>query len=92
MDFIYRLGGVTRVPEEQITVHFHGDDGDLDAVFSGMHVDGRLGIGETIFGDDFAFLRDTVTTRRPEADDPVAEHGPLQRRPRLDRRECLPRS
>jgi 5-methyltetrahydropteroyltriglutamate--homocysteine methyltransferase len=61
MDFIYRLGGITRVPEEQIAVHFHGDDGDIDAVFSGMHVDGRLGIDETIFGEDFAFLRDTVS-------------------------------
>ena len=44
MDFIYQLGGVTRMPEEQITVHFHGDEGDLDAVFSGMHVDGKLGL------------------------------------------------
>ena len=66
MDFIYQLGGVTRVPEEKITVHFHSDEGDIDAVFSGMHVDGKLGIGETIFGDDFAFLRDTVTTAVPK--------------------------
>jgi 5-methyltetrahydropteroyltriglutamate--homocysteine methyltransferase len=62
MDFIYRLGGITRVPEEKIAVHFHSDDGDIDAVFSGMHVDGKLGIDETIFGDDFAFLRGTVST------------------------------
>jgi 5-methyltetrahydropteroyltriglutamate--homocysteine methyltransferase len=27
-----------------------------------MHVDGKLGIDETIFGDDFSFLRDTVST------------------------------
>ncbi|HEY7208576.1 MAG TPA: hypothetical protein VH416_10045, partial [Gaiellaceae bacterium] len=33
MDFIYALGGITRVPEEKIAVHFHGDDGDIDAVF-----------------------------------------------------------
>ena len=66
MDFIYQLGGVTRIPEERITVHFHSDEGDLDAVFSGMHVDGKLGIGETIFGDDFAFLRDTATTAVPK--------------------------
>jgi methionine synthase II (cobalamin-independent) len=66
MDFIYRLAGVTRVPEEQITVHFHSGEGDLDAVFSGMHVDGKLGIGETIFGDDFAFLRETATTAVPK--------------------------
>ena len=62
MDFIYQLGGVTRVPEERIAVHFHSDEGEIDAVFSGMHVDGKLGIDEPIFGDDFAFLRDTVST------------------------------
>jgi 5-methyltetrahydropteroyltriglutamate--homocysteine methyltransferase len=66
MDFIYQLGGVTRIPEERITVHFHGDEGDLDAVFSGMHVDGKLGLERTIFGDDFVFLRDTVTTAVPK--------------------------
>ena len=58
MDFIYQLGGVTRMPEEQLTVHFHSDEGDLDAVFSGMHVDGKLTLSETIFGEDFAFLHD----------------------------------
>jgi methionine synthase II (cobalamin-independent) len=66
MDFVYQLGGVTRVPEERLVVHFHSDNGDLDAVFSGMHVDGRLGIDQTIFGDDFAFVRDTVTTAVPK--------------------------
>jgi 5-methyltetrahydropteroyltriglutamate--homocysteine methyltransferase len=66
MDFIYQLGGVTRVPEEQITVHFHGDQGDLDAVFSGMHVDGKLGLTKTIYGEDFEFLRDTVTSAVPK--------------------------
>jgi 5-methyltetrahydropteroyltriglutamate--homocysteine methyltransferase len=62
MDFIYALGGVSKAPEEKIAVHFHSDEGDIDAVFSGIHVDGKLGIDEPIFGDDFAFLRDTVST------------------------------
>jgi 5-methyltetrahydropteroyltriglutamate--homocysteine methyltransferase len=53
-------------PGGAITVHFHGDEGDLDAVFSGMHVDGKLGLERTIFGDDFVFLRDTVTTAVPK--------------------------
>ena len=66
MDFIYELGGVTRVPEEKLTVHFHSEDGHLDAIFSGMHVDGKLGLETTIFGDDFAFVRDAVTTSVPK--------------------------
>ena len=55
-----------------------------------LHVDGKLGVSTTIFGDDFAFLRDTVTTARAEADDPVAEHGPLPRRPGRDRPSVYP--
>jgi 5-methyltetrahydropteroyltriglutamate--homocysteine methyltransferase len=66
MDFIYQLGGVTRVPEEKLTIQFHNDSGDLEAVFSGMHVEHRLGLKKTIFGDDFAFLRDNVTTAVPK--------------------------
>ncbi|PWU23629.1 MAG: 5-methyltetrahydropteroyltriglutamate--homocysteine S-methyltransferase [Candidatus Rokuibacteriota bacterium] len=66
MDFIYQLGGVTRVPDEQLTVHFVSGEGELDAVFSGMHVDGRLGLADTIFGEDFAFLRDTVDAATPK--------------------------
>src|SRR6478736_8618022 len=66
MDFIYRLGGVTQVPEELLTVHFHGEEGDLDAVFPAMHVGGKLGLEETIFGDDFAFLRDAAETAVPK--------------------------
>jgi len=66
MDFIYALGGITRVPEEQIAVHFHSDEGDIDAVFSGMHVDGKLGIDETIFGDDFLFLKEVADGVTPK--------------------------
>jgi 5-methyltetrahydropteroyltriglutamate--homocysteine methyltransferase len=66
MDFIYRLDGVTRAPDEKLTVAFHSDEGDLTAVFSGMHVDAKLGLAETIFGDDFAFLSDTVATAVPK--------------------------
>ena len=64
MDFIYRLGGVTPVPEETIAVHFHSDEGDIDAVFSGMHVDGKLGLDEPIFGDDFPSSSDGLDGRR----------------------------
>jgi 5-methyltetrahydropteroyltriglutamate--homocysteine methyltransferase len=60
MDFIYQLGGVVRHPEERLTVEFHSDKGDLEAVFSGMHVEKKLGLAHTIFGDDFAFLHDVV--------------------------------
>jgi 5-methyltetrahydropteroyltriglutamate--homocysteine methyltransferase len=66
MDFIYQLGGITRVPEELLTIHFHSGDGDLDATFAAMHVDAPVTLEETIFGDAFTFLRDTVQTAVPK--------------------------
>ncbi len=66
MDFIYRLGGVTRVPEELLTVHFHSGEGDLDATFPAMHVEAPVTLESTIFGDDFAFLRETAQTAIPK--------------------------
>ena len=44
MDFIYQIGGVTRLSEEKLKVAFHSDQGDVEAVFSGMHVDGRISL------------------------------------------------
>ena len=66
MDFIYQLGGVVRHPEERLTIEFHSDEGDLEAVFSGMHVEAPLGLSHTIFGDDFVFLRDAVEGATPK--------------------------
>src|SRR5207253_8823771 len=60
MDFIYQLGRVTKLPEEKLRVAFHSNEGDIEAVFSGMHVDGKLGLSRTIFGDDFRFLEGVV--------------------------------
>ncbi len=60
MDFIYALGGITRVDDQNITVHFRSDKGDIEFTPSAAHVDGRIELKETIFEDAFAFLRDTV--------------------------------
>ena len=54
------------MPDEQLTVEFHSDEGDIERSSRAMHVDGKLGLERTIFGDDFAFLRDTVTTAMPK--------------------------
>ncbi|MCA2217404.1 5-methyltetrahydropteroyltriglutamate--homocysteine S-methyltransferase [Jidongwangia harbinensis] len=59
MDFIYRLGGV-RSTDEKIQVHFRNADGELDFESAALAVDGPIRLRETIFGDDFAFLADTV--------------------------------
>ncbi|NAZ80294.1 5-methyltetrahydropteroyltriglutamate--homocysteine S-methyltransferase [Kineococcus sp. R8] len=59
MDFIYRLAGVSRA-QETLHVTFHNEAGDLDWAPAALKVDGRIGLRETIFGDDFTFLRDAA--------------------------------
>jgi 5-methyltetrahydropteroyltriglutamate--homocysteine methyltransferase len=65
MDFIYQLGGVKKLASES-AVEFHNPGGSI--VFSppSMRVDEPLRLDHTIFGDDFAFVRDTVTTAVPK--------------------------
>jgi len=65
MDFIYQLDGVSKEPGE-MSVTFHGEQGDIDFTPSALHVGGRLGVSTTIFGDDFRFLQDVVTTATPK--------------------------
>src|SRR4051812_41222729 len=62
MDFIYSLDGVTKAPGD-LKVQFHNAEGDIEFTPAAMKVDGRLGVSETIFGDDFRFLRQTVEAR-----------------------------
>jgi 5-methyltetrahydropteroyltriglutamate--homocysteine methyltransferase len=65
MDFIYQLDGITK-EAGHIAVKFHRPDGEIEFTPAALHVDGRLGVSRTIFGDDFAFLRDQVTTALPK--------------------------
>ena len=65
MDFIYQLDGITK-EAGHIAVKFHNEEGDIEFTPAALHVDGRLGVSKTIFGDAFTFLRDTVTTNVPK--------------------------
>jgi 5-methyltetrahydropteroyltriglutamate--homocysteine methyltransferase len=65
MDFIYQLDGITK-EAGHIAVKFHKADGDIEFTPAALHVDGRLGVSETIFGDHFRFLQQTVTTNVPK--------------------------
>jgi len=66
MDFIYQFGGVTKLRDEKLKVAFHSDEGDVEAVFSGMRVDGKLRLEHTIFDRDFTFLAEQVSTAVPK--------------------------
>ena len=56
MDFIYSLDGISRASDD-LVVHFRNAEGGIDFTPAALKVDGKLGVGETIFGDDFAFVR-----------------------------------
>jgi 5-methyltetrahydropteroyltriglutamate--homocysteine methyltransferase len=62
MDFIYALDGVSRA-ENDLVVHFRNAQGGLDFTPAALKVDGRLGVSETIFGDDFAFVAEHTRNR-----------------------------
>jgi 5-methyltetrahydropteroyltriglutamate--homocysteine methyltransferase len=64
MDFLYQIGGVRKVTQN-ITVHFHSDQGDVDFKPSGLRVEGKLSLPGCIFGDHFDFLK-SVTRGTPK--------------------------
>jgi 5-methyltetrahydropteroyltriglutamate--homocysteine methyltransferase len=65
MDFIYQLDGITK-EAGHIAVKFHNEEGDIEFTPAALHVDGKLGVSKTIFGDAFQFLQQTVTTALPK--------------------------
>jgi 5-methyltetrahydropteroyltriglutamate--homocysteine methyltransferase len=65
MDFIYSLDGVTK-EAGHIAITFHNPQGDIEFTPAALHVNGKLGVSRTIFGDDFSFLGETVTTSVPK--------------------------
>ncbi len=65
MDFIYQLDGITK-EAGHIAVKFYNEDGEIEFTPAALHVDGKLGVSKTIFGDDFRFLQQTVTKNVPK--------------------------
>ena len=66
MDFIYALGGVTRVDDASLRVEFVNETGRLEFAPPSIRVDGPITLERTIFGDDLAFLRDAVGSATPK--------------------------
>ena len=59
MDFIYQLEGVSKAPGN-MSVQFHNAEGDIEFTPAALHIDGKLGIGDTIFAEPFSYLRSQV--------------------------------
>jgi 5-methyltetrahydropteroyltriglutamate--homocysteine methyltransferase len=65
MDFIYQLGGISRAPGN-LKVEFQNESGTIEFTPAALHVDGKVGLEHTIFGDAFKFLKSTVTSVTPK--------------------------
>ena len=65
MDFIYQIGGISKVQDE-LKVTFHNEREDIEFTPSGLKVTERIRSEHTIFEDAFTFLRDTVTKNTPK--------------------------
>jgi 5-methyltetrahydropteroyltriglutamate--homocysteine methyltransferase len=65
MDFIYQLDGITH-EAGHLSVKFHNEQGDIEFTPAALHVNGKLGVSQTIFGEAFEFLSTSVTTAVPK--------------------------
>src|SRR3954469_24846 len=59
MDFIYSLGGISRAKDD-LKVQFRNPEGTIEFTPAALHVDDKICLDHTIFGDDFAFLKETA--------------------------------
>src|SRR3954469_126008 len=64
MDFLYQVGGVTKV-QDNLKVQFKNEQGVVEFTPAALRVEGPLKLDKPIFGDDFAFLK-SATTQTPK--------------------------
>jgi 5-methyltetrahydropteroyltriglutamate--homocysteine methyltransferase len=65
MDFIYRLGGVTRAAES-MTVQFRNAEGTLEFTPAAMRIEGKVSLEHPIFAGDFSYLQSVTTSATPK--------------------------
>ncbi len=56
MDFLYRIGGVTKV-QDNLTVQFRNEQGVIEFTPAALRITGKLKLEKCIFGEDFQFLK-----------------------------------
>jgi len=56
MDFLYQIGGVTKIADT-VKVQFQNEAGGVEFTPAALRVTGRLRLNTCIFGDDFSFLK-----------------------------------
>jgi 5-methyltetrahydropteroyltriglutamate--homocysteine methyltransferase len=66
MDFIYQLGGISKVLDDSLHVEFRNEQGTIEFAPPSLHVDERIRLEHTIFADAFSFLKEHVTSATPK--------------------------
>jgi 5-methyltetrahydropteroyltriglutamate--homocysteine methyltransferase len=56
MDFLYQVGGVTKV-QDNLTVKFHNERGDIEFTPAALRITGKLRLAQPIFADAFKYLK-----------------------------------
>src|SRR4051794_17377114 len=59
MDFIYSLDGISKAPGN-MSVKFHNAEGDIEWTPAALHIDGPIGVSDTIFAGAFEYLKSQV--------------------------------
>ncbi len=65
MDFIYQLEGVNKAPGD-MKVEFYNAEGKIEFTPAALQIDERIGLGHTIFGDHFEFLKSVTAANTPK--------------------------
>ncbi|HEV2450786.1 MAG TPA: 5-methyltetrahydropteroyltriglutamate--homocysteine S-methyltransferase [Streptosporangiaceae bacterium] len=65
MDFIYRLGGISKSPGH-LAVRFRNPSGMIEFTPAALRVHDRITLAETIFGEDFTYLRSVAGGLTPK--------------------------
>jgi 5-methyltetrahydropteroyltriglutamate--homocysteine methyltransferase len=65
MDFLYQVGGVTRI-HDNLAVKFRNEQGEIEFAPEKLRVVGKLHMPTCIFGEDFKYLQSVVKSATPK--------------------------
>ena len=65
MDFIYQIGGISKAPGH-LAVKFTNPSGTIEWTPAALHVGSKVRMDQTIFGEDFTYLKSQVSTAVPK--------------------------
>jgi len=65
MDFIYQIGGIAKAPGH-LAVKFTNPSGTIEWTPAALHVGSKVRMDQTIFGEDFTYLKSQVSTAVPK--------------------------